>query len=822
MTNFHLHTRAERAFLDWGHLMVRWRWSVLFLSLLCAVVLICGFPRMRVDFSNESFLDTHDETRRRYDAFLERYGPDQLMLVGIKPAEVFDLEFLEKLRAFHADLERELPHVVEITSLVNARFTYGEGDKLVVGELMEDWPSNEAELAILSERALSNSFYVNHIVSRNHQFTAVMLRLETYSSLGEATAIEELASFEENDLEGAAGTPVLLTNEETWETIDALKAVVSRYENESFPVYLAGNQLIMHHIQELTKHDVRLFTGISICLVFVLLFALFRRLSAALLPLIVVTLSILATFGAMGWMGIPFTMPTQSVPTFLLAVGVCDAVHILSLFYRRQAAGEEKGEAIAQAMAHSGLAVVLTSLTTAGGLASFHAAELMPLAQLGTISPIGVLLALFFTLTLLPALLAIAPSGSPITGPSLFRKREATSGTHESSGEIGAIDATLRGLGNLAIGHPKAILFCTSVLLALGALGITQVRFSDSALEGFFEDDPVRIAIKTMDREFEGLQTLEILIDTGHENGLHDPDVLRRIDEATAHVLSQREGLVRIGKATSILDIVKETHRALNENRDEYYALPEDRALIAQELLLFENSGSDDLEQLTDSQLQTARLTLQSNFADGRYYVPFLTSLRSELQRILGPDIHFQITGSMQLIARSFSLLLTSLTRSYALAFAIITPLMILLVGNWKRGLLSMIPNLLPVYLTLGLMGALDIPITIMTVIIGSIILGIAVDDTIHFMHKFNQYYEASGQVQASIRKTFATTGVALLTTTVALATSFFVLAFASFYHVVQFGLLASSATIIAFLADMLVAPALLVMVLDDKQPEID
>jgi hypothetical protein len=318
--------------------------------------------------------------------------------------------------------------------------------------------------------------------------------------------------------------------------------------------------------------------------------------------------------------------------------------------------------------------------------------------------------------------------------------------------------------------------------------------------------------MERLDAELHGISTLEVLVDTGQENGLHDPGVLRRIEAAMHYAESFQDGPVKIGKALSIVDVVKEIHQALHENRPESYALPDGRALIAQELLLFENSGSDDLEELTDSRFQEARVTVRAPMVDGMYYVGFLDTFERGLSKILGPDLAHRTTGALALSSRSFSVLLSSLVRSYVLALVIITPLMVLLIGNLRLGLLAMIPNLIPVYLVLALMGWLDITLNMSTLLIGSVVIGLAVDDTIHFVHKFNVYLQETGDPVRAVHETFITTGVAMLSTSVILTLSFGTFLFSDFVGTVEFGILAGSAAVIAFLADILVGPALMVL----------
>ncbi len=792
-----LHDRVDDRFRALGNVIHAHPWRVIaFTSALTAI--LAGFlPTMTADFSNDSYLLPGDDTRQRFDAFRDEFGLDERTVVALEPPEVFDLEFLETLRHLHERIENEVPYVEEVLSLVNARNTYGRGDELIVEDLLENWPETPQDLATLRRNALANPTYRDALLSDDARYTVILIRSQTYSSLGESE--DALEGLEENG--GEDVELEYLTGQENNEMVSALYDLIAEFESEDLTIRLAGESVLGHRATAISWTDVSIFTPAALLVAMIVLFALFRRASAALLPIVVVIASVTATFGAMAAVAIPFSIPTQIIPNFLIAVGVCDAVHILTIFYQAWNRGEGKKESIVHALGHSGLAVVLTSLTTAGGLMSFLAAEITPVARLGMIGPAGVLLTLFYTLTLLPALLVVIP---------LSRRERVKRGGLAGAG---ALTSLLVRVGASVAQRPRRVLFAALVLSIIAAHGVTKVRFSHDPYGWLFPDDPVRIAVQRMDTALHGISAVEILIDTGHENGLYDPGVLKRIEAAARDALSIQDGPVPVGKAISIVDILKEINQALHANDPAHYRIPDDRALIAQELLLFENSGSDDLTQVSDSQFRTARLTLRVPLVDAFHYGAFLEDLDARMREILGPEVSVEMTGATVLGNRTFSVVITSMFRSYGLALLIITPLMIAIIGSLRVGFVSMIPNLLPVYFTLALMGWLDIPLGMSTLLLGSIVIGVAVDDTIHFLHKFDGYHRASGDSHLAIRQTMETTGTALFATSLVLMASFGSFSFGHMTGVVYFGLLAPFATLVAFVADITLSPALVVLV---------
>jgi hypothetical protein len=788
--------RIEVAFEAWGHRVVRSPWAFLIVMLLLTIGLGSQLTQLRVDNSEEAFLHEDDPERQRYDRFREIFGRDDRVAVVVRTPEVFDLETLERLRALHRAIEEEVPFVEEVTSLVNARHTRGEGDRLVVEELLEPWPASGSELDTMRARVMDHPLYVGMLISKSREYTVLSVKPFTYSTLDDQE--EELAAgFEEDRTSGV--TPEYLTEQETRELAAALRVVVERFEAPGFQIWATGGPIFEEGLTNTLQRDVAVFLPLSIVIIVSLLFLLFRRVSGMLIPLTVVLSALVSSMGLMALLDIPFSITLNILPPFLLVVGVADSVHLLVIFYQQYAAGASRADAIAAALGHSGLAVVMTSLTTAAGLSSFRVAELAPIAQLGLIAPVGVLLAMVYSLVLLPALLAVVPLGAaPVT-----------------SGEpwVRSVGNVLARFGGLAARHPVAVVCGAALLVLVGLDGVSRVRFSHDGLRWFPENDPLRIAAELVDRELGGASGLEIVVDTGVQNGLSDPETMNRIERAMRYAETLEVGGRRVEKTLSLVDIVKETHRALNENQSDYYAIPQDRRLLAQELLLFENSGADDMDDFADEQLSRARVSVRTGWVDAMLYPEFLDRTKAGIVDIIGEGATVEFTGGAVLFTRVFRGVILTMARSYVFALLIITPMLVLLVGDLRRGLAAMVPNLFPIYLVLAFMGWAGIPLDASTLLIGGILLGLVVDDTIHFMHRFNRYLEDTGDPELAVRRTLSTTGTALLFTTLIISLGFGVFWFSYLNNTFWFGLLASFSAVIAFTADIVLGPALMVLV---------
>jgi predicted RND superfamily exporter protein len=381
-----------------------------------------------------------------------------------------------------------------------------------------------------------------------------------------------------------------------------------------------------------------------------------------------------------------------------------------------------------------------------------------------------------------------------------------------------AMDRLLAGVARISTGYPVPILAGSFALLAVSIFYIPKINFGHDMLRWFPEDNPIRIATEKINDEMRGTLNISAIIDTGKANGLYDPKLLTRMDETCAYLEKLEMDEIFVGKAWSITTILKESNKALNENNEDFYTIPQDEDLIAQEFLLFENSGSDDMEDFVDSQFSKANLVMKVPYEDAVVYAKFLETVREHFDTTY-KDVKVTLTGMGVILFRTMANAASSMLISYAYALIVITFFMVLLIGRIRIGFLSMIPNLAPIVITLGIMGFFQIELNLFTMLVANIAIGLAVDDTIHFMHNFRRYFEQSGDAKLAVHETLHTAGRAMLVTSCVLSIGFFVFIFAEMNNVSKFGLLTGSAIVLALLADYFISPALMVVV-NRKQGE--
>ena len=798
-----IYRRVEDGFRALARLV--YRHSILYITLVlfASLGMSSQLGKLTLDTSNEGFFYPDSAIVHDYNSFREQFGREDSVYITIAAGTVFEESFLRRLQSFHRDLEDSVPHLDEVTSLLNARNTRGEGDELIVEDLFEHWPENAQELAAIEQRAMANPIYRDLLLSRDGKVTAVAVRASPWPL--EEVEEDALAGFDLGETattEGDKARP-FLDGSQNREFVEAVEAVVAQYQSEDFPLAVSGVPVITESIKKSMVRDLGRFVLSALVIAIVLLAVIFRRVSGVALPLLVIILTLLSTLGLMGITGTAFKVQTQTLPSFLMAVSIASAVHILSQFYHYYDIGESRESAVVNAMGHSGAPVLGAGLTTAIGMMSFSNAGLAPIASLGVFAGIGILVSILYSLLLIPAMLALLP---------LRRRTRA-----DNSDDL--ISRLLEAIANFSINYARQIIVCCLLATLVAAWAISKLTFYHDPLDWFPEGTPVRSDTYFINEQMNGVQNFEVVLDTGRENGLYEPAVLNAMESLSVALQDFEAGGMVSGKSLSLADTIKEINLALNGDAPAFYRIPQDRQLVAQELLLFENTGTDDLEEMVDSQFSKARFSIKLPWTDATSMEQYMLALEGLVREEMPGNVTFNITGMSTLYGHILHLSKTSMTESYMIAALIISLLMIVFIGNLRLGLVAMIPNLSPVFISLAVMAVLEIPLNVFTMFIGSIALGLAVDDTLHFLHGFSRYHQRTGDTREAIRMTFRSTGRALIVTTVALASGFLVFGLATMEAVRNFGLFTALAICLALFADFILTPAILVVMIKDRKP---
>lgn len=794
-----IYKKFESAFMIFATFVYTRKYLMLLLMLLTTAGLASQISRIQIDTRDEGFFHEDDPTLIAYNDFKKRFGQDEIFIIALQPDKGLDKHFFTTLYQLHSELNAKVPHLDEVTSLINGRNVRGENDTLIIEDLIEAPPKTDEDVSEIIELIDHFPFYENFIVSHDRSTVSIIIKA---LAIKEEQSNNILEGFSQEEDSGQIATEKYLSNAESMEVANVISGILEKYRSESLKIYFTGTPAVVAALQKGIEHDLSVIMPLSCLLIIFFLTLLYRRISGVVYPLLIVLLSLLATFGFMALIGVPITLVSQILPSFLLIVSIAHSVHILTIFYRNYNHSGDKKEAIINAVGFTGLPISMTSLTTACGLFSFAWADMATIAQLGYIAPIGVFFAFLYSIVLLPVFIAIFP----------VKRCNITSGLNTPR-----LNSTFKWISRVTTRRAWSVALVSGFIIVVAFCSALNVRFSHNISTWFPETSDIRVATNVLDSVNGGSVMLEALIETGHENGVHNPNFQRRLEQAIEDISKLSVAGIQAGKVWALPDVIKETNRALNGDLDEFYSIPEEQNLIAQELILFESSGSDDLEDFTNSSYQTARLSIMAPFADAILYADYADEVEDYLIQQF-PECEIILTGKIQLFVQIVTNALTSMAKSYTFAVVIITLLMILLVGKIRIGLMSMAANVAPIICILGLMGLQGIPLDLSTMLVGSLVLGIVVDDTIHFLHHFRRAFEQTGDVERSVLVTLLTTGKALFITSMVLCGGFFVYTVGSLANNVRFGIISGFAILFALAADFFLVPALLSIVYRNQQ----
>ncbi|QFR50137.1 MMPL family transporter [Sulfurimonas lithotrophica] len=788
---------VEEKFENFSKLVIKHRLKTLVFLLLIVVYIASNLPKITFDTSTEGFLYKDDPQIVMYDAFRNQFGRDEKIVIAIKTKDVFNKEFLKKLFTLHKDIEENLPYIKEVTSLKNARKTIGNKNELIVEDLFQNSiPEDAKELEKIKKFVKNNQIYQDLYINKDATFTTIMISTNTYTSLGSNNFDPLLEGFDEQSSNKKLD---FITVEETNELISKLEHMLKKYEADNFKIYDAGSPIVTKNLQTSLMKDMSTFILYVVLTIAILLFLTFKKISGIIIPLFVVILTLLSTIGLMALFGYPITSMTQILPSLLLAVSIGDSIHILSIFYHKYDESGDKNLAISYAISHSGLAVFMTSVTTAASLASFAISDIAPVAALGIFSAIGVTIALIFTIVFIPIMLSLFPI------------------KHRVKDEDSFLDAFMIKVANFSINYYKSIVASSLIVIVVSLVLASQMHFSHNPLHWFKKDNNVRVNTQTIDKELRGSISIEVVLDTKKENGVYNPEFLNKIQKVTKEIYTYKGENYFIGKIVTINDVLKEINMALNENKQEFYKIPQNQKLIAQEFLLFENSGSDDLEDIVDNRFSKTRISIKAPWVDSVEYVELIKKLETLLNTEFKDLAEISITGTLPILSTTITKSIESSIESYIIAFGVIALLLVVLIGSFKLGFLSMIPNLTPIMFALAFMVFYNLPLDMFTILIGAIAIGMVVDDTIHYMHNFKRYYIVHKNIDEAIRLTLHSTGRAILITSVVLSSGFLVFMFASMNNLFNFGLITGITVLVAMFTNLVLSGSLIKMFLTNR-----
>lgn len=760
---------AGRAFVDFisGKPLIS-----LLLGLLLVMGLGSGLPRISVDFTYRAFFAEDDELMVGLAAFERQFGNDDAVVVAVEsPSGIFDPESAMLMRELTQRMWK-VPHVIRVESLSAFNWVHAIDDEIIIEPFFpEDGPLTPALLAERKKIALSHETLPDYLVSRDTR-TAMLFAYIT-PDIGEKP-IDNLA------------------------ILAAVREIVRDLEKGDHRIHLTGGPTLSVAFQEAAVADNQNLLPIVLLLVIVLLYVLIRSVAGIFLTLGLVFFSIIGSMGIAGLFGVVISNMTAMLPQIMIAIGVADAVHILVTFYREMRRGTGRIEAARYSLLKNFVPTGLTTLSTAVGFFSFTTSEIEAIRGLGIVAGGGAILAWILTYLMLGALIIMLP----------LRAKPRSETTWARLTDF--VDSYTSLLARFRV--PVIIGFAISGVLA--AWLSSKIEVNSDPFKYFYEGYPVRVANEYIEEKVGGARGVELVVDSGREEGAKDPAFLAGVDAFQQWIEAQP----LVTRTISIVDVLKQTNRSLNGDRQEFYKLPEEAGMLSQELLLYTMGlpqGMDINDRIAIKN-DRVRITVLWTIPTSKETVAMIRRIEEK-----GAEMGLNVTATgKNLLWQSMNeYVVDSFVLSMTTAIVVISLMIMLVFRSLPLGALAMLPNMVPLIIGGAFLWLLGRQLDVGTVLIGAVCLGIAVDDTIHIMSDYSRNRQEGRTTGEAVREVLLNTTPALITTTIILVVAFGTFAFATFVPNIYFGVMTALILTAALLTDLTFLPAML-LVRDDQKKE--
>ena len=883
------------AFAQVPNRVLRYKHFVLSGLIVISLLMVWGiFTRTELDMTTDSFLDQEDPSMLALNEYRRQFGSDDsvFLVYRAKDGDVFSRESLLAIQQLTDDLRywqqlrpedypdaingidldfNELNHVRRVQSIANLRFQENQGDTLLSNRLVpEQLPESDDELSAIKTRALNQQDYLLAFYSADARYGAVMIQtdfgaqpVEGYEPAVNATDIVLDDSFIDFDAFAADDSFDLDFDESaqiqevSFEPVDMLgytnfhlmtKALYEKYD-EQFEFFPVGNPPMMEFMMD-TLSQMQVLGLVMILIFTLLLYILFRSFSAVLWPMVTIAASMAWTWGFTVWLGVTISQMISLTVLLVFAVGIADCVHVMSAYFSFRRQGDGHYDALSKSYGKTGLAIMVTTITTMAGVLALTTSELVPIQVFGMMSAFGVVMAFFFTLVLLPILLDLWHPGAPAADDASLADRlgdrwnRLSNSTKTGTALVYVVGvylmlgpwvgtyitvislltyvvvnwqlAILSAVPNFVAQRPWLVLSVFAGLFALCSYGMTLIRIDSNMTELTKEGSAIRVAYETVDENMAGAMSMVIMVDTHTSDGLYNPRLMQAMDQLQNRIETRYSD--QVTRTNSLANIVKDTYQIMSDDDPAYYRVPDDAQMISQLLYLFNSANPEDRRALVSDDYSRSHISLNIYNAGSYQYQRFFEEISQEIDEVFGPlesafpELEVYLTGSMALLMRMADEVANSQFSSFAFAIAVISVIMIITLGSFQGGIMAMIPNMIPALLGFGLMGLLGIALDTDTLLIAPLIIGIAVDDTIHFMTHYRVELIRTGSISESLVSTIRDVGQAVMFTTMVLGLGFALLSFSDYLGMAKMGFFGSAAIFVALLCDLFLIPAMIII----------
>ena len=755
-----------------AHFVIRYRWLVMAAALMAVIAV--GSGARHLDFANNyrAFFSSENPELVAFESFQGTYTKNDNILFVLQPADgaVFSLSVAEAISRVTEEAW-QIPYSIRVDSLSNFQHTWSLDDDLTVEDLIApDADLSPAELARIKAIALTEPLLKDNLIAAD----------------AETTGINVVLQYPEQSL---TEVPAAVAKART--IADGIRA-----DYPELTVALSGVSMLNNSFAESGVQDLMTLVPLMYVVLLVIMVVTLRSFSGTLATLLIIIFSSVAAVGAGGFMGIELTPISLTAPTIILTLAIADSVHILISLREALRQGMPKTAAIVEAMRINFLAVTITSLTTIVGFMALNLSDTPPFWHLGNMTAVGIAAAWLFSITFLPALMSLLP----------VRVKPAATGP-DGRGAAGLMER----IADFVILRYRTLLIGAGVTAAALTAMVPTIELNDEWTKYFDSRVEFRRDADFALEHLGGLYPIEFSLTAENVGGVSEPEFLSHLDAFTAWLRAQPE----VTHVYSLSDIMKRLNRNMHGDDPDYYRVPDDRELAAQYLLLYELSLPYGLDLNDRINIDKSATRVTATLGDVSTVAVRAFNARADgwLRGNTPEYMWVEPTGATVMFSFIAKRNVESMLRGNAIAVVLIAIIMILALRSVRLGLLSLIPNAIPIAMTFGVWAVLVGMVGMAAATVTATSLGIIVDNTVHLLTKYQRGIREKGlSVPDAIRYAFRTVGAAVAANALILAIGFSVLALSTFKINAEMGLLTAIAVVIALIVDFFFLPALLML----------
>lgn len=740
------------------------RKSILVLTTMLVAVLCISLKDLAYEGNYRIWFDKDSSIIKNYERFRTTFSGDDTFYVSFKNDDGI---FSEKPVSIILDLTEEfkkIEGVQKVDSLTNYQHISSEEDDLIVEDFIYDFYGLDEK----EKLALNDALIKKQLISEDGKTTLISIRLSTLQGSDEEVNIRVFQSLKE---------------------ILQEKGKITGY---SF--YISGAPAITASLVTISQRDAMILMPLAVIAVVALLFILFRSLTGVLVPSVIIVFTFLSVLSIQILSGYRLNNFTVNIPSFVTAIAIADSMHLyLAWIYYRVKKLSNK-EAVGAALKSNIIPIGLTSFTTAVGFASLGLSKIEPISTLGIAITSGAVIAFVLSVTVAPAILLLVPENVEAKKVTLFNFLNT------------------KGYGSFIRRNDRKIIGIFSITFLIIASGIAFVKVDSNSIKYFGKNTTVREGSDFIEKNLTGSMIYEVILDSKAKEGVKNP---RFLQKAEAFEKDLKEKFQNVTFTTSLKDIIKRMNEVLNSDP----AIPKEKNLVAQYLLLYSMSLPQGMEinDKIDINERYLRLTMNSNIVDTSKDLKMIEWIEKWWAK--NTVYSAEVQGQTSIFAYMQSSVTDTLVLSICVTLFIVSLSMIIIFKRFKMLWIFILPNIAPVILVAGIMGYLGIDIDIGIAISAAVILGIAVDDTIHF---FSKYFDAikTKSFEETIDYIISHSGNAMVLTTFILSVTFGLFVFSSFIPNVHFAIVTVAALNLALLFDLILLPAMLSLFYHKKRRE--